>query len=772
LPLSLSALDDVVTAEELSTIVVGFCDSVQPVRHSITADNNIKTVFAFMLFTALFSLITQLLYNIRFAVSSKDIVRNENLYSKLTYTMQKHALKRYKIKQMFIFTLTKIAICYKILISVIFERIVVTMGLTLTEKILKAHLVDGEFVKGQEIGIRIDQTLTQDATGTMAYLEYEAMGVPRVRTEKSVAYIDHNTLQSGFENADDHRFIGSVCKKHGIYFSRPGNGICHQVHLERFGIPGKTLIGSDSHTPTGGGIGMIAIGAGGLDVAVAMGGGAYYITYPKIVKVNLTGKLSPWVSAKDVILEVLRRMSVKGGVGKVIEYCGEGVKTLTVPERATITNMGAELGATTSIFPSDETTLAFLKAQDRADVWSELKADDDAVYDEQIDIDLSQLVPLAACPHSPDNVKSVNEIGKLKIDQVCIGSCTNSSYVDMMKVAHILKGKTVDPSVSLAIAPGSKQVLNMIAENGALADMIAAGARILESACGPCIGMGQSPNSKGVSLRTFNRNFEGRSGTKDGQIYLVSPEMAAVSALTGYLTDPRTLGDMPEFKLPEHFKINDNMVVPPADEADMDSVEVLRGPNIKPFPQTSPLDDSIDCQVSLKVGDNITTDHIMPAGAKILPLRSNIPAISQHCFTVCDEDFPRRAKNMGKSIIVGGSNYGQGSSREHAALAPLYLGIKAVLVKSFARIHRANLINAGILPLTFVNEADYDKINQGDEIVLADVRADVEADMSKLTVVNKTTGVEIPVLCELTGRTKDIILAGGLLDYTREQLSK
>ncbi len=673
---------------------------------------------------------------------------------------------------MFIFTLTKIAICYKILISVIFERIVVTMGLTLTEKILKAHLVDGEFVKGQEIGIRIDQTLTQDATGTMAYLEYEAMGVPRVRTEKSVAYIDHNTLQSGFENADDHRFIGSVCKKHGIYFSRPGNGICHQVHLERFGIPGKTLIGSDSHTPTGGGIGMIAIGAGGLDVAVAMGGGAYYITYPKIVKVNLTGKLSPWVSAKDVILEVLRRMSVKGGVGKVIEYCGEGVKTLTVPERATITNMGAELGATTSIFPSDETTLAFLKAQDRADVWSELKADDDAVYDEQIDIDLSQLVPLAACPHSPDNVKSVNEIGKLKIDQVCIGSCTNSSYVDMMKVAHILKGKTVDPSVSLAIAPGSKQVLNMIAENGALADMIAAGARILESACGPCIGMGQSPNSKGISLRTFNRNFEGRSGTKDGQIYLVSPELAAVSALTGYLTDPRTLGDMPEFKLPEHFKINDNMVVPPADEADMDSVEVLRGPNIKPFPQTSPLDDSIDCQVSLKVGDNITTDHIMPAGAKILPLRSNIPAISQHCFTVCDEDFPRRAKNMGKSIIVGGSNYGQGSSREHAALAPLYLGIKAVLVKSFARIHRANLINAGILPLTFVNEADYDKINQGDEIVLADVRADVEADMSKLTVVNKTTGVEIPVLCELTGRTKDIILAGGLLDYTREQLSK
>ena len=644
------------------------------------------------------------------------------------------------------------------------------MGLTLTEKILKNHIVDGEFVKGSEIGIKIDQTLTQDATGTMAYLEFEAMGVPRVKTERSVAYIDHNTLQSGFENADDHRFIGSVAKKHGIYFSRPGNGICHQVHLERFGVPGKTLIGSDSHTPTGGGIGMIAIGAGGLDVAVAMGGGAYYITYPKIVKVNLTGKLNDWVAAKDVILEVLKRMSVKGGVGKVIEYCGEGVKTLSVPERATITNMGAELGATTSIFPSDEITLEFLKAQDRANVWVELKADDDAVYDEEINIDLSEIVPMAACPHSPDNVKTVAEIGKLKIDQVCIGSCTNSSFVDMMKVAHILKGKTIHPDVSLAIAPGSKQVLNMIAKNGALSDMIDAGARILESACGPCIGMGQSPNSKGISLRTFNRNFEGRSGTKDGQIYLVSPEMAAASALTGYLTDPRELGDMPEFKLPAQFTINDNMVEPPASVEEMDSVEVLRGPNIKPFPETSPLDDSIECAVSLKVGDNITTDHIMPAGAKILPLRSNIPAISQHCFTVCDEEFPRRAKNLGKSIIVGGSNYGQGSSREHAALAPLYLGIKAVLVKSFARIHRANLINAGILPLTFVNEADYDKISQGDEIVLDDVRKAIEADKTELIVVNKTTGTEIPVLCELTGRTKDIILAGGLLDYTRESL--
>ena len=646
------------------------------------------------------------------------------------------------------------------------------MGLTLTEKILKAHLVDGEFVKGSEIGIRIDQTLTQDATGTMAYLEYEAMGVPRVKTEKSVAYIDHNTLQSGFENADDHRFIGSVAKKHGIYFSRPGNGICHQVHLERFGIPGKTLIGSDSHTPTGGGIGMIAIGAGGLDVAVAMGGGAYYITYPQIVKVNLTGKLNDWVSAKDVILEVLRRISVKGGVGKVMEYCGEGVKTLSVPERATITNMGAELGATTSIFPSDEITQAFLKAQDRGDVWTELKADDDAVYDEVIDIDLGSLVPQAACPHSPDNVKNMEEIGKLKVDQVCIGSCTNSSFVDMMKVAYILKGKTVDPSVSLAIAPGSKQVLNMLASNGALATMIDAGARILESACGPCIGMGQAPNSGGVSLRTFNRNFLGRSGTKDGQIYLVSPETAAASALTGYLTDPRTLGEMPKIQVPEQFKINDNMVVAPAAPEDMDSVEVLRGPNIKPYPETAPLVENIECQVSLKVGDNITTDHIMPAGAKILPLRSNIPAISQHCFTVCDEDFPRRAKNMGRSIIVGGSNYGQGSSREHAALAPLYLGIKAVLVKSFARIHRANLINAGILPLTFVNEADYDKISQGDEIAIENVRGDIQACKTQLTVKNKTTGAEIPVLCELTGRTKDIILAGGLLDYTREQLSK
>ena len=649
------------------------------------------------------------------------------------------------------------------------------MGLTLTEKILRAHLVDGEPVKGQEIGIRIDQTLTQDATGTMAYIEFEAIGVPRVRTERSVAYIDHNTLQNGFMNMDDHRFIGSVAKKHGIWFSRPGNGICHQVHLERFGIPGKTLIGSDSHTPTGGGIGMIAIGAGGLDVAVAMGGGAYYITYPKIVKVELTGKLSPWVAAKDVILEVLRRLSVNGGVGKVIEYVGEGVKTLSVPERATITNMGAELGATTSIFPSDEITKQFLEAQGRGEVWSEQKADDDAVYDEVVTINLSELVPLAACPHSPDNVKSFKEIeeekgGKMKIDQVCIGSCTNSSLLDMMKVAHILKGKTVHPDVQLSIAPGSKQVLNMMADMGLLSIMIDAGARILESACGPCIGMGQSPNSGGISLRTFNRNFLGRSGTKDGQIYLVSPELAAISAVTGYLTDPREIGDMPQFVLPEKFTVHDNMIVAPAAEAEMDSVEVLRGPNIKPYPETAPLEDSITAPVSLKVEDNITTDHIMPAGAKILPLRSNIPEISKHCFTVCDEAFPERAKSLGKSVIVGGSNYGQGSSREHAALAPLYLGIKAVLVKSFARIHRANLINAGILPLTFVNEADYDAISQGDTLELADVRAKIEAGETQLTVVNKTTGKEIPVLCELTGRTKDIILAGGLLDFTRENL--
>ena len=641
------------------------------------------------------------------------------------------------------------------------------MGMTLAQKILKAHLVEGEMIKGKEIGIKIDQTLTQDATGTMAYLEFEAMGVPRVKTEKSVAYIDHNTLQNGFENADDHRFIGSVCKKHGIYFSRPGNGICHQVHLERFGVPGKTLIGSDSHTPTGGGIGMIAIGAGGMDVAVAMGGGTYYITCPEIVKVELSGKLSPWVAAKDVILEVLRRLSVKGGVGKIIEYCGEGVKTLSVPERATITNMGAELGATTSIFPSDEVTRQFLKAQQREADYTPLTADSDADYDMVVEINLSELTPMAACPHSPDNVKTLDEIGDMKIDQVCIGSCTNSSLLDMLKVAYILKGKTVHPDVSLAIAPGSKQVLNMLADCGALATMIDAGARILESACGPCIGMGQSPNSGGISLRTFNRNFEGRSGTKDGQIYLVSPEVAAVSALTGVLTDPRTLGEMPEFKLPEVFTVNDNMVVPPVKAEDMDSVEVLRGPNIKPFPVSEALADNLDAKCSLKVGDNITTDHIMPAGAKILPLRSNIPKISEYCFAVCDEKFHDRALELKKSIIVGGSNYGQGSSREHAALAPLYLGVKAVIVKSFARIHMANLINAGIVPLTFVNEADYDKINQLDELKIDNLKeAVINADTVKVTDVTKGFGFEVKL--DFSQRQRDMLVAGGLLNYTKE----
>ena len=641
------------------------------------------------------------------------------------------------------------------------------MGYTIAQKIIKNHLLSGEMVTGTDIGLRIDQTLTQDATGTMAYLEFEALGVPRVQTEKSVAYIDHNTLQTGFENADDHRFIQTVCKQHGIYFSRPGNGICHQVHLERFGKPGKTLIGSDSHTPTGGGIGMLAMGAGGLDVAVAMGGGAYYITMPKMVRVNLTGKLRPWVSAKDVILEVLRIMSVKGGVGKIIEYGGEGVKTLTVPERATITNMGAELGATTSIFPSDEITREFLKAQGREEDYTELSSDPDAVYDEVIDIDLSALKPMAACPHSPDNVKTIEELAGGKIDQVCIGSCTNSSYLDLMRVAAILKGKTVHPDVSLAIAPGSKQVYNMLALNGALGDLIAAGARILECACGPCIGMGQSPNSKGISLRTFNRNFEGRSGTADGQIYLVSPETAAASAITGVFTDPTTLGEEVKIELPEKFLINDNMVTPPAAEEDMDKVEVLRGPNIKPFPTTKPMEDTIKASCALKVGDNITTDHIMPAGAKILPLRSNIPAISNYCFTVCDKDFPERAKMLGSSVIVGGANYGQGSSREHAALAPLYLGVKAVLVKSFARIHRSNLINAGILPLTFVNESDYDKISLGDELVLPDVKK-IILEGGDVVVENVTTSEKIMAKCELTGRTRDIILAGGLLNYTKE----
>ena len=642
------------------------------------------------------------------------------------------------------------------------------MGLTLAQKLIKSHLVEGEMIPGQEIGLKIDQTLTQDATGTMAYLEFEAMGVDRVKTERSVAYIDHNTLQTGFENADDHRYIQTVTKKHGIYFSRPGNGICHQVHLERFGIPGKTLIGSDSHTPTGGGIGMLAMGAGGMDVAVAMGGGTYYIPMPTMTRINLTGYLKPWVSAKDVILEVLRRMTVKGGVGKIIEYGGEGVKTLSVPERATITNMGAELGATTSIFPSDEITLAFLKAQDRADDWTEILPDPDAQYDEVIDIDLCALEPMAACPHMPDKVKTTEEIGKIKVDQVAIGSCTNSSFVDMMKVAKILKGKTVCPTVSLCIAPGSKQVLNMLAMNGALGDMIGAGARILESACGPCIGMGQSPNSGGISLRTFNRNFEGRSGTKDAGIYLVSPEVAAASALTGYLTDPRDLGEAPTVAMPEHFTIHGNRIEPPAGPEEAASIEVLRGPNIKPFPKTEPLPESITAKAVLKVGDNITTDHIMPAGAKILPYRSNIPHLSQFCFGVCDESFPERIKAEGKGIIIGGANYGQGASREHAALVPLYLGVKAVITKSFARIHVANLVNAGILPFTFANEADYDRIDQMDQLELADIRTAMENN-TPVVLKNLTKNEEYPLdASHLSARQRAMLLCGGLLDYTRE----
>lgn len=643
------------------------------------------------------------------------------------------------------------------------------MGLTVAQKLIKNHLVSGDTTVGSEVGLRIDQTLTQDATGTMAYLEFEAMGVERVKTELSVAYIDHNTLQTGFENADDHRFIQSVAKKRGIRFSRPGNGICHQVHLERFGKPGKTLIGSDSHTPTGGGIGMLAMGAGGLDVAVAMGGGTYYITMPKIVNVHLTGKLNPYVAAKDVILEVLRRMSVKGGVGKIIEYTGDGVKTLSVPERATITNMGAELGATTSVFPSDEVTKAFLAAQNREEDWTELKADADAVYDETIEIDLSSLAPMAAMPHMPDRVKSVTEIGAIKVDQVCIGSCTNSSLMDMLKVAAILKGKTVCPSVSLSIAPGSKQVLNMLAKNGALADMIDAGARILESACGPCIGMGQSPNSAGVSLRTFNRNFEGRSGTADAGIYLVSPEVAAYSALTGVLSDPRELGEALDIQMPEKFEINDNMVALPASPEEAKDVAVMYGPNIKPFPTTEALPDALTAKAVLKVGDDITTDHIMPAGAKILPYRSNIPHLSQFCFAVCDTTFAERCKAEGKGFVIGGANYGQGSSREHAALVPLYLGVKAVITKSFARIHCANLINAGILPLNFKDEADYDKISQGDELSLPEIKNEILND-KPVTLKNLTTGDSYELKYDLSKRQKDIILAGGLLNYTRESL--
>lgn len=637
------------------------------------------------------------------------------------------------------------------------------MGLTIAQKIIKEHLVSGDMIPGSEIALKIDQTLTQDATGTMAYLEFETMGVPRVRTELSVAYIDHNTLQSGFENADDHRFIQSMAKKYGLYFSRPGNGICHQVHLERFGKPGKTLIGSDSHTPTGGGIGMLAMGAGGLDVAVAMGGGAYYITMPKMYKVNLTGKLRPSVTAKDVSLEILRILSVKGGVGAIIEWAGEGVKTLSVPERATITNMGTELGATTSIFPSDEITKAFLEAEGRGQDFVELKSDEDAVYDKIIDIDLSALEPMIACPHSPDNVVKVSGLKGTKVDQVCIGSCTNSSLLDMLKVAALLKGKTIRPEVSLSISPGSKQVLSMLADCGALSDILASGARLLECACGPCIGMGFSPNSGGVSLRTFNRNFEGRSGTADGQVYLVSPETAVAAALTGEITDPTLLGEMPEVTMPKAFKIDDSAVIPPASPEEAKELPILRGPNIKPFPDSLPQEDTLEAPLVLKVGDNITTDHIMPAGAKILPYRSNIPHLSQYCFGVCDSTFPERAKAADQSIVVGGNNYGQGSSREHAALVPLYLGVRAVIAKSFARIHAANLINAGIMPLTFENPDDYDKISQDDTLRIEHVYDGM--DEGKMVLKDVTTGAEIPLSCSFTERQKAILKAGGLLKY-------
>ena len=640
------------------------------------------------------------------------------------------------------------------------------MGYTIVQKIIKNHLITGEMKVGAEIGLKIDQTLTQDATGTMAYLQLEAMDIDRVKTELSVAYIDHNTLQSGFENADDHRYIQTVAKKHGVRFSRPGNGICHQVHLERFGVPGKTLIGSDSHTPTAGGIGMLGMGAGGLDVAVAMGGGAYYITMPKIIKVELTGKLRDFVSAKDIILEVLRILGVKGGVGAVIEYSGEGVKSLSVPQRATITNMGAELGATSSIFPSDEATHAFLKAQGREADYSPLAPDADAVYDECYTVDLSALKPLAACPHSPDNIKSVSELSGMKIDQVCIGSCTNSSLADMLTVAAILKGKTVHPDVSLSISPGSKQVYTMMAKCGALADIIAAGARVLECACGPCIGMGFSPKSGGVSLRTFNRNFLARSGTADASVYLVSPEVAAASAIAGVFTDPTALGASPKVELPEVFTINDNLVELPASAEEAESVTVERGPNIKPIPKGVSPDEDLNCEIILKVGDNITTDHIMPAGAKILPYRSNVPKLSEFCFTVCDKDFPERAKAKGGGVVLGGQNYGQGSSREHAALVPLYLGVKAVVAKSFARIHMANLINFGIAPITLKNESDYDKIAEGDEIVIEGFRSAIESGTEAYLTV-KSTGEKLALVLSYSERQRKILLAGGTLNYTK-----
>lgn len=637
------------------------------------------------------------------------------------------------------------------------------MGRNLAEKILSNHIVEGELRKGSSIGIKIDETLTQDSTGTMAYLQLEAMGIDKVKTKRSVAFVDHNMLQQGFENADDHEFIKTVASKHGVYFSKPGNGVCHQVFLERFAVPGETLIGSDSHTPTAGAVGMLAMGAGGLDVALAMAGGTYYINVPKVCKVNIIGSFKPMVTGKDVVLEVLRRLTVKGGVSRIFEYGGEGIKNLSVPQRATITNMGAELGATTSIFPSDERTLEFFKAQGREEDWFEFKADEDAVYDEEITIDLNTLEPLAAMPHSPDNVKKVSEIGKIKVDQVAIGSCTNSSYEDLMKVAKILKGKKVHPDVSLVIAPGSRQVMEMIARNGALADIISSGARILENGCGPCIGMGQAPGTNGVSLRTFNRNFYGRSGTLSAKVYLVSPETAAVSAIKGVLTDPRELETDLCINMPERFIVDDSMILKPAEDGT--KVEVKRGPNIKPFPINKELGEKIEGKILIKVEDNITTDHIMPSNSKLLPFRSNIPYLSQFCFNTIDTEFPKRAKNLGGGFIIAGENYGQGSSREHAALAPLYLGVRGVIAKSFARIHKANLINNGIVPLEFKNEADYNEVDPLDELVIDNIKEALTKGSVKVKNISKNS--EFEVLIDLTEKEIQVIKAGGRLNYVK-----
>lgn len=638
------------------------------------------------------------------------------------------------------------------------------MGKTLAYKILENHLVEGNLTPGEEITIKIDQTLTQDSTGTMVYLQLEAMDIDKVQTELSVAYIDHNTLQTGFENADDHAFIKSVAQRHGVLFSKPGNGICHQLHLENYGKPGKTLLGSDSHTPTGGGLGMIAIGAGGLDVAVAMAKGTYSLVAPKVVKVELKGKLNPWTSAKDVILYVLQQLSVKGGVGKIVEYTGEGVKSLSVTDRATITNMGAELGATTSVFPSDENTKAYLKSQGREEDYTSLAADPDAVYDQELIVDLDKLTPLAAQPHSPDNVDTVANIGEIKVDQVAIGSCTNSSYTDLMKVAAILKGKKVHPDVSLVISPGSSKILTKMAENGALADIIAAGARIIENACGPCIGMGQSPKSGAVSLRTFNRNFKGRSGTLDADVYLVSPETAAISAITGVLTDGSKTGQpLPEIADTD-FEFNDNFIVYP-EGTNTENTPVAMGPNIKPFPRNTALPEKVEATVTLHAGDNITTDDIMPSDSRLLPYRSNIPHLANYCFEKIDKDFAGRCKEAGSCAIIGGDNYGQGSSREHAALAPLYLGVKFVVAKSFARIHRSNLINSGIMPLVFENPADYDDFKLGDKLVIENAQEQVKSGI--IEIKNETSGKTYRAATNFSDLEIALILKGGKINYMK-----